>query len=308
MRYLVLGAGALGSVFGGMLQDVVFVGRGEHLKVMQRDGLRLTGIWGERTLPSVNATDNIGSVEGPFDVILLCVKSYHTAEVLSQAAHLVGPQTLVVSIQNGLGNWEQIAAVVGWERTVGGRVIFGAEINQPGVAHVSVYADKVLLGSPNGSVPKDRIEAICDELDSAGIPTAYSDEIERFIWGKVLYNCCLNPLGAILNCPYGELRETPELIASMRVIIKEIFAVAAARGVNLGYAKPEDYFDVLINVQLPPTVAHHSSMLQDLKRGRRTEIDALNGAISSYGRELGIKTPVNDTLTAVIKGLEKGGS
>ncbi len=309
LKYLVLGAGALGSVFGGMLQknghDVTFVGRGRHLEKIRNAGLTLTGLWGDQHLDKLECFERIEDVTGSFDVILLCVKSYDTAAVMRQAAHLVGDDTLVVSIQNGLGNWEMIAEVVGWERTVGGRVIFGAEIAEPGVARVTVYADKVLLGSPCGDVASERIKRVCDELDGAGIPTAFTDEIERFIWNKVLYNSCLNPLGAILQCPYGELVKTPALVDTMRRIIEEIFAVAAARKVNLGYDDPQEYFDVLMKVQLPPTVEHRASMLQDLERGRRTEIDALNGAVSRYGRENGLATPVNDTLVALIRELER---
>jgi len=114
----------------------------------------------------------------------------------------------------------------------------------------------------------------------------------------------LNPLGAILNVPYGRLGDTPEVLAVIRRIIEEIFAVAAAKGVELGYAGPDEYYAFLLEQQLPPTAQHRASMLQDMELGRRTEIDALNGAISRYGKGLGVATPVNDVITAVIKGLE----
>lgn len=309
MRYLVMGAGSLGSVFGGLLlergNEVTFVGTDDHLLAMQEKGLTITGIWGEHRLERVKAYYGTEGLSGTFDVILLSVKSYHTAQVISQALPFMEQGSLVVSLQNGLGNWEAIAAAVGWDRTVGARVIFGAAIEAPGTARVTVYADKVLLGSPSGSVEQERMQPVCDAFNEAHIPTLLSDDIETSLWGKVLYNCALNPMGAILNVPYGALREAPEVMEVVHRIIDEIFAVAGAKGVRLGYERPDAYFRTLVDDLLPPTASHRSSMLQDMEKGRRTEIDALNGAIGAYGRQLGIPTPVNDVITAIIKGLQR---
>jgi 2-dehydropantoate 2-reductase len=308
LRYLILGAGALGSVFGGLLQlaghSVSFVGRGAHLEALRARGLSLTGIWGEHGPLKVAATDDPASLTETFDAILLCVKAYDTAATLKSVRHLIGPETLVVSIQNGLGNWEAIADQVGWQRTVGSRVIFGAEVASPGTAKVTVYADKVLVGSPKQAIEPARLERLAADFAQAGIPSELSPLIERFIWRKVLYNASLNPLGAILHCPYGELAGHPEILATMQAIIAEIFAVAAARQVDLGFVSPQAYYRHLLEVELPPTRAHRASMLQDLERGRRTEIDSLNGAIARYGAELGLPTPVNATIAALIRALE----
>lgn len=308
MKYLVMGAGALGSVFGGLLaekgHDVTFVGLDDHLRAMQKNGLVVTGIWGEHTIRNVRAFFGTEGLSGTFDAVLLSVKSYYTAEVIRQVVPFITPDSLVFSIQNGLGNWDAIASEVGWNRTVGARIIFGAEIIKPGTAKVTVYADKVLLGSPAGEVPAEKIRPVCDDFNAAGIPTDISDNISAALWGKVLYNSALNPLGAILNVPYGRLCDTPELLDVMRRIVEEIFVVAQAKGVDLGYTGPDEYYNFLVNQQLPPTAQHRASMLQDMERGRRTEIDALNGAISRYGHEHGIATPVNDVITAIIKGLE----
>lgn len=309
MKYLVMGAGALGSVFGGLLaeggHDVTFVGADDHLKAMQGQGLTITGIWGEHPVGPIKAFYGTEGLSGTFDTVLLSVKSYHTAAVMAQTLPYIHRDSLVFSIQNGLGNWETIAEAVGWDRTVGARVIFGAEVEKPGTARVTVYADKVLLGSPSGTAPREKIQLVCEHFNGAGIPTAISDEIASFLWGKVLYNCSLNALGAILNVPYGSLRETPEIMAVMRRVVEEIFAVAHAKGIALPYENADSYYSILTDVQLPPTVLHRSSMLQDMAKGSRlTEIDALNGAISRYGRELGVPTPVNDVLTAVIKGFQ----
>ena len=148
-----MGAGALGSVFGGLLaehgHDVTFVGADDHLLAMQRQGLTVTGIWGDHHIGAVKAHYGTESLTGRFDIVLLSVKSYHTAAVVAQTLPFIHDESLVFSIQNGLGNWETIAKTVGWDRTVGARVIFGAEVEKPGTARVTVYADKVLLGSPS---------------------------------------------------------------------------------------------------------------------------------------------------------------
>ncbi|MBN2298166.1 MAG: 2-dehydropantoate 2-reductase [Deltaproteobacteria bacterium] len=308
MKYLVMGAGALGSVFGGLLaekgHDVTFVGMDDHLRAMQDSGLTITGIWGDHVIRDIRAYYGTKDLEGMFDVVLLSVKSYLTSEVIRQTLPFISSDTLVFSIQNGLGNWEAIADTVGWDRTVGARVIFGAEIMSPGTARVTVYADKVLLGSPAGKVPAQKINGVCEDLNNAGIPAEISGAIEASLWGKVLYNCSLNPLGAILNVPYGRLQDVPEVLLVMRRIIEEIFSVAKEKGIALSYGSPDEYYRFLIEKQLPPTSTHRSSMLQDMELGRRTEIDALNGAISRYGKDMAVPTPVNDVITAIIKGLE----
>ena len=157
MRYLVMGAGALGSVFGGLLQhrgqSVAFIGRGAHFDQITTRGLTIEGIWGEFQVGPV-APQSVAA-DG-YDVILLCVKSFHTQEACRRVKGLLAPQGLIVSVQNGLGNLEIIAREFGPERTIGARVIFGAQIIRPGLARVTVYAEPVLVGAmvPDSPHPK----------------------------------------------------------------------------------------------------------------------------------------------------------
>ncbi len=308
-KYLVFGTGALGSVFGGLLQengcDVTYVGRGEHFKVVSEKGLKIIGIWGEHYISAsqVKGLSDSTNISGKFSVILLCVKSMHTDTAASQAAQLLEENGIMVSIQNGLDNWETIANHVGENRTVGARVIFGAEITEPGVAKVTVIADKVLLGEPFVPVNRSLLEAVNEDLNRAGIPTGLvsSEDIRSALWVKVLYNSALNPLSAILEVTYGELGQRQETREIMRKVIKEIFQVMVKKEVRVPFKDSDDYYNFFMEKQLPPTVNHHSSMLQDINRGRQTEIDALNGAISQYAIELGTETPYNDFLTALIR-------
>jgi len=310
MRVLVIGAGAIGSVFGGLLaragHKVSLVGRQAHMAAIAGRGLEIRGIWGEHRVSNLMTFTSTEEVpEQRFDLVLITTKSYGTGQAVHQSYPLVSPDTIVVSLQNGLGNVELIAEAVGPARTLAGRVIFGVELHAPGHVEVTVYQDKVMLGSPTRAVPQQRVEAIAQAFTEAGIPSEPTLEIEKYIWGKVLYNCCLNPLSALLECHYGELAEHDETREIMSQVIAETFAVALRKGVTSMWEKPEDYERLLLTRLIPDTYAHHSSMLQDVKRGRKTEIDSLNGAIARLGGELGLDTPTNTLLTRLIKAKEQ---
>ncbi len=304
MRYLILGAGALGTVFGGKLaqagHSVDFLGRGAHFQVLRQHGLQIDGIWGEVHLGPVSVPGS-GSC---YDVVLLCVKSFDTVAAARQVRGLLKPGGLVISIQNGLGNLEHLARECPEAQVVGARVIFGAKISRPGLATVTVYADQVLLGPwPPGPEPP-RLAQVSRHLNEAGIPTSLVPDIIPYIWAKVLYNGALNPLGAILGKTYGELAAHPATRQLMVDLIMEMYTVAAAKGVHLLQPTAEVYCRHFFAELVPPTAAHHPSMLQDLQQGRRTEIEALNGAICVYGRELGVPTPYNDTICQLVRFLE----
>ncbi len=308
MRYLIVGAGALGSVFGGLLQHsgqaVAFLGRGEHFDYLVSRGLTIAGIWGEYQMGPLAAASTPQAAPGVYDLILLCVKSFHTEEACRQVKGGLAPDGLIVSVQNGLGNLEIIARECGPERTIGARVIFGARVSRPGLVTVTVYADQVLLGAVSPDHSREKLSQLAEDLNRAGIPTARVADILPHLWGKVLYNCALNPLGAILEAPYGELGENAATRELMYRVIEEIYQVAAAKGIRLLQADAAAYFQYFIKRLVPPTAAHWPSMWQDLQSGRRTEIDALNGAICRAGETLGVATPFNRTLTHLVRFLE----
>jgi 2-dehydropantoate 2-reductase len=305
MRYLVMGAGALGSVFGGLLQvcghAVNFLGRGPHYNHITTQGLTIDGIWGEF---QVGPVASLPAAPDRFDVILLCVKSFNTHEACRQVQGLLAPQGLIVSIQNGLGNLEIIAKAFGRDRTVGARVIFGAQVIRPGLVRVTVYAEPVLVGAIGAGHPRQTLARVVTDLNQAGIPIQPVDDIVPHLWGKVLYNCALNPLGAILGVPYGALGDDPETRHLMRQIIEEIYQVASAQGIRLTYVDAASYFKVFMEQLVPATAGHWPSMWQDLEAGRRTEIEAMNGAICRYGEAAGVSTPYNDAVSRLIRFLE----
>ena len=164
-----------------------------------------------------------------------------------------------------------------------------------------------MLGGHTGGADHRRVEETADAFTQAGIPTEATREIDRFIWGKLLYSCCLNPLSALLEVAYGELSEHVETRAIMTSVVEEIFAVASRKGVALGWDSPPEYQRVLLGRLIPDTYSHHASMLQDVRSGKRTEIDALNGAVARLGKEMDLPTPVNWMLTQLVKAKEQMG-
>ncbi len=215
---------------------------------------------------------------------------------------------VLVSLQNGLGNLEAAARAVGARRVLGGRVIFGAELVEPGRVRVTVYADPVLIGSPDAADGERRAAAArwADALAAAGVPAAPTDDVVGELWAKVLYSAALNPLGALLGVPYGRMADDADTRALMNGVIDEAFAVARAEGVALPWPDAAAYREVFYGRLVPATAGHRSSMLQDIERGRPTEIDAINGEVAARGAARGVATPLNTALTRLIRARARG--
>lgn len=302
-----MGAGAIGSVFGGflsILHDVTLIGREAHISAIKENGLRVSGIWGDRLFKNLKAFTSVDECDiyAPYDLVLITTKSYDTEYATMQILPLIGKDSIVVSVQNGIGNEELIAKIVGEERTMGGMAIFGAMLIEPGHVKVTVYASECLFGALSKDMEKSKI--IADTISKSGIPSLPTDDIIREKWMKAFYNIALNPLSAILKVKYGKLGIYDETKAIIKSLLGEAFEVARAEGIRLKFTC-EEYFEHLMKKQLPSTSEHISSMLQDLEKRKRTEIDYMNGAIVRLGKVHGIKTPFNETVVNLIKTLEK---
>jgi 2-dehydropantoate 2-reductase len=308
MKILIFGAGAMGSVFGGFLSnknEVTLIGRESHISTIEKKGLFVSGIWGDHQFSKLKGYNSVKKIPmgSTFDLIMIMTKSYDTLEAVREVQSFVEKGSAVISMQNGIGNEDVISSEVGIENTMGGMAIFGARLIEPGHVEVTVYASEVLVGDLI-DVSASRAVKIARIFSKSGIPTRPSDNIIRDKWMKAFYNIALNPLSAILRVPYGELGKSEETQKIIKDLLREGFEVANALHILLKLEWKE-YFSHLIEKQLPPTAEHISSMLQDIKRGKMTEIDYLNGAIVKLGEDLGIKTPVNETITRIIKALEK---
>jgi len=305
---LVAGAGAVGSVFGALLQragwSVTLLGRPAHLAAVEHRGLQVEGLFGAFVTSDLRLTDSPAGLQGPYAAILLTAKAYDTARIVRAVAPYLAHDGVVISLQNGLGNVEEAAQAVGPHRVIGGRVIFGAMLTGPGRVRVTVYAEPVMVGSPDpGRHPTLDADARrwAEFFAAAGIPSEYTDEIVPYLWSKVLYNAPLNPLGAVLGLTYGELAEDPELRTVMDGIIDEAYAVARARAVGLRWTSAESFRREFYGRLVPATASHRSSMLQDIERGRPTEVDAINGRVCEYGRDAGVSTPLNEAVTRLVR-------
>ncbi len=309
MRVLVFGAGAIGSVLGGFLakagHDVTLLGRAWHLDVVRRDGLQISGIWGTHHIHTLAIATRWEEVAAqPFDWVFVCVKAHQTRVAAEEMARHLDVRALVCAFQNGLGNYEILTEQIPPSRVALGRVIFGVELSS-GHAHITVCADDVLIGAPDRRVPAESVSTLASALKASGIPCRVTSDILGVLWAKVLYNCALNGLSTVLEAPYGKLLERDVCRRLMRQIIEEVYRVAAARRLVLDPPTAEEYGTLLLTTLIPNTAAHHASMLQDVQRGRPTEIDAMNGAVVHLGKEAGVPTPANALVTRLVHAKER---
>lgn len=297
MKILVLGAGAVGLCIAAKLSricDVHAVSRRKNADAITKSGFALTGIWGEDTY-RFSVAENVPAGER-YDYIFITSKSQDTESICREYATVIR-NTETVSLQNGIGNEEIISRYT--DRVIGGMIITGFEWRGDAGVYVSVEAGAMKLGRfPSGM--DAGVEKLVELVRSAGIRVEASSSITSDLWSKTLYNCALNPLGAIMGVPYGKLVHP----ASWRIIeqiVREGFRVVTAQGVALPWKNAEEYLQYLRTVQLPATALHHSSMLQDITKGRPTEIGFINGAVVEKGRTHGIPTPYNSCIVDLIR-------
>jgi len=297
MKIAFLGAGAVGLSVAGMMSrecEVYAVCRKRHSDAIKSEGLVLTGIWGDHNF-SFPCGQRLPPDE-KFDYIFITSKSQDTREICRVNSEAL-KKSNVISLQNGIGNEEIISEYTG--RVIGGMIITGFEWKGDGRVHVSVQAAPMRLGRfPSGI--DDDVSHLSDIIKKSGIDVISDENIMGAIWAKTLYNCALNPLGAIMQVPYGELLDENSWMI-IKGIVHEAFEVCKNEGVVLEWEKPEEYLEFLHDTQIPSTSRHHSSMYQDLSSSRKTEIDFINGAVVEKGKINGVKTPVNLTLVNMIK-------
>ena len=307
-KILVVGLGAVGTVFAVFLKKAghSVYGFVKDKKKYNCSTFEVDGIWGNHSISLDLITDNQQDLKDiNFDIIVISVKSFDTEKAIKSIKDLVMDKTFLLLTQNGYGNYETAAKYIPKEKILLGRVIFGSKIEKPCHATITVNADDVRIGQPeNLADEKKVIELICT-IKHAGIPASYSKEIYKVLWDKILYNCALNPLGALLKRKYGELAENPYTKEIMNEIINEIFKVCQLNNIKLNFKSADDYINFFYSKLIPPTKNHYPSMYYDLNSGKKTEIDALNGAIVKLGEKVGYIPKVNKTIYNLIKSFEK---
>ncbi len=289
MNVTVIGAGGLGGYFGGVLaaagHRVIFVSRGVHLEAIRRQGgIRLRTVHGEVFGPGT-AVEAPG--EGPrADLILFTVKSFDTLPAAEHLQDAIGPETAILSLQNGVDNEDVLTRLFGTGRVLGGVVYILATIEAPGVIHQSGGPRTLLLGEWPGRMT-DRVRRFENQFKAAGILAASSEDIVREKWVKFAYICAQAGMTALTRLPIGDVRACPPAWAMFRQILEEVITVGRARGVTLGPVVIDAHLALAQRMEPHFT----SSLYYDLTHGKRLEIEALHGAVVRYGREAGIPTP-----------------
>jgi 2-dehydropantoate 2-reductase len=304
VRVGIIGAGALGSVIGGSLaeagNDVLLVNRNRaHVDAINRDGLTIRTDGKDRAVAIRAAIP--AEVGDPADLVIVLVKSFHTAEAVREAIGLVGPNTTVLSLQNGLGHEDILIGLVGRDRVIAGKTYVGGIMFGPGHVIAGVDGKETIIGELDGRI-SPRIERIAATFEAAGMKLVVSRNIMGAMWDKLLVNIATGALSGITRLAYGGLYAVPELEVAAMAAVAEAIAVAKASGIALETVHPRDAW-VKAGSGLPPEFK--ASMLQSLEKGSVTEVDFINGAVVRAGAKAGVPTPVNATLVACVKGIER---
>ncbi len=299
MRIAVMGTGGTGGYFGGLLaragEDVTFIARGAHLEAIRKNGLAIKSVLAGDFLIPAKATDNPDDI-GPVDCVLFCVKAYDNAGATDQIRPLIGPETVVLSVQNGIDNEEQIGEVIGPEHIVGCVSYVSSTIESPGIIAQMAGPGKIVIGEMAGGT-SHRTETLQSTLQNSGITAEVHSDIQAGLWQKFLAICGVNGVTALTRLPMRDILACEETRNLMQGSMQEVEAVARAKGANL----PEGCADQSMEFfsSLEPSI--RGSMYYDLAAGRRLELDVLNGTVVRLGSTHGIPTPINYAIYAALK-------
>jgi len=299
VKIAVIGAGGVGGYFGARLaqagQNVTFIARGAHLAAMREHGLRVRSANGDLSINPVQATDDARTV-GTADVVMIAVKLWSTADAIETARVMMGPDSAVVSFQNGVEAEDALVAAFGKARVLGGVANIAALIETPGLIRHNGTMAILQFGELDGT-RSPRIEALLEACKRAGIDARVPDDIIKAIWEKFVFLASLSAMTAVTRLPLGPLREDPDTRSLFRQLAEEVVAVGRAKGVPLGDGTADAMMTRLDG--LPPDMV--ASMLGDLKRGNRLELPWLSGGVVEAGRTLGVPTPAHGFVNTVLK-------
>lgn len=304
MKIAVMGAGGVGGYFGGRLaasgQDVTFIARGAHLRALRDNGLRIISPLGDVHVGNVQATAEPGGV-GPVDIVLFCVKLYGVEEAAELCKPLIGADTAVISLLNGVDAVARMTPILGADHVVPGIAKIPSQIAEPGVIEHKGALAALEFGEPDNR-ESVRLSAFAEACAAAGIDALVSPDIEVAVWSKFIMLASYAGVSCMTRQPIGVIRGDPDLAQVFSDATREIIAVARARGVDL----PGDAYDATVALQAAFPGDVFPSMWFDLDAGKRLELDGLTGAIVRMGRELDVPTPVNRVIHAALKPFADG--
>lgn len=302
MKIAIVGCGAMGSVYAGLFasagHEVWAIDRWrEHIEAIRATGLRLEGASGDRSV-KIDATTDTREV-GTCDLVILATKAMHVAPAAESVKVLLGKDTPVLSIQNGLGGPDAAAEILGRERVMVGVVGgFGASMKGPGHAHHNGM-ELVRLGEFGGPITA-RLRKVEETWSGAGFRVKVFDDIDQLVWEKLICNCAYSGPCGLAECTTEEVMNDPDLARVSAACATEAYGVAKAKGVKLGFTDPVAYVRDF-GSKIPKA---RPSVLLDLMAKRKSEIDVINGSIPRVGKQVGVAAPVNETVTALVKAKE----
>jgi len=302
MKILIMGTGGVGGYYGGLLaqqgNDVTFIARGAHLYALRHEGLKVKSVHGDFHVFPANATDDPVHA-GPVDLILFCVKTYNTDEA-AQAIHpAVGPQTVVLSIQNGVDAAERIGEVIGMEHVLGGATWLSSAVAEPGVIKQISQFRRIVFGELGGG-RSERVQPIFEVLNQTGITAEISEDIQKVLWTKLVFITAVSSIGSLTRLPMGDYRSIPETRSLLFQLMQEVESLARAEGVDLDADVVQSWLEFIDNAA--PTIK--PSMQLDVEVGYRTELESMIGIVGRKGRKVGIPTPAVDFVYASLLPVE----
>ncbi len=294
MRICVFGAGSLGSAIGGLLSskhELTLVGRDPHIGAINSSGLRITG---SRNLSvSLDARTTIAGIPQP-ELLIITVKAFDTESAIAICRPMIGEDTMVLTLQNGLGNLEALRSWKG-AKAFGGSTTLGAMLESPGTVRLSGLG-RTVIGS---DIDPDGASEIANALSESGIPATTGENVIREIWSKAIVSASINPLTAVLRISNGELLVSDVISRLMDEVCSECVAIANAAGIPL----PLGPMPERVRQVAKETSSNRSSMLRDIELGRRTEIHQITGIMCKYAASLAVPAPLNRTLLAMVESL-----
>lgn len=305
MRIAVMAAGAVGGYFGARLaaagHDVAFIARGAHRDAIRANGLKVESVHGDVHLPTPTVTDDPATI-GPVDIVLFTVKLWDTETAAELAKPLLGPDTRVITLQNGVDSYERIAPIVGPARAIPGVTYVATVIAKPGVIRQTSRFQSIICGTIDGR-PDHPLEIFVEAAKTAGIDITLSETIQRDRWQKFIFLSATSGATTVTRTTMGPILADPDMRRMFLNLMRETLAVGCAKGIALdpNYAEERLAFS---DKNTPRDMK--ASMANDLDRGNRLELDWLAGRVSQLGRELGVPTPVNDTVYAALKPYRMG--
>lgn len=313
MNILVIGAGAVGIGLASSVlsqnADVSIYARGETAKAIRKNGIERTGLFTHYSFREDEVTvyeDYEEMGDNSFDYVFITSKTTANDEIskkLNQNRHILKENAKIIIFQNGFGNDEPYLRYFTSKEVFSARLITGFTRPKRHISEVTVYTEPILIGSLQGEDPKD-LQEIADMITASGINCELTGEVDKYLWAKMLYNCALNPLGAILNVHYGALTENEYTTEIMNRIIDEIFNVIKTCGYSTLWYTPDEYRDLFYSKLVPDTYNHFSSTHQDIQRKIKMEIDSLNGKVIQLGEANNIDVSTNKIIYNLIKAIE----